>query len=119
MSKKRCIIDDKPDQNLIRLADGNSICEAHAKLTPWQKEELIEKDANQVDSYIEKVTNNHLSEYGLINNEMSYKPLLHKAAESDLMKNVPSDETIKLQNWILIKQNKEIIKLLKNLNAKK
>ena len=36
-------------KKLIKLADGNMICEDHAKLTPWQREELIEKDTNQVN----------------------------------------------------------------------
>lgn len=118
MSNKRCIIDNKKDKNLIKLADGNMVCENHAKLTPWQKEELIEKDANQVNEYINKMTTNHLVAYGLENTEASYKPLLHRAAQSDLMENVPPENTLKLQNWILIKQNTEIINLLKKLNQK-
>lgn len=118
MSKEKCIIDNKNSQKLIKLADGKSICENHAKLTPWQKEKLIEKDANQVNAYIAKVTNEHLSKYGLKDTEKSYKPLLHTAAESDLMENISPNETIKIQNWILIKQNNEIINLLKKINAK-
>lgn len=118
MSNKRCIIDNKKVKNLIKLADGNMVCENHAKLTPWQKEELIEKDANQVNEYINKMTTNHLAAYGLENTEASYKPLLHRAAQGDLMENVPAEDTLKLQNWILIKQNTEIINLLKKLNQK-
>lgn len=34
------------------------------------------------------------------------------------MENVSPNETIKIQNWILIKQNNEIINLLKKINAK-
>lgn len=109
MSQEKCIIDNKNSQKLIKLADGKSICENHAKLTPWQKEELIEKDANQVNAYIAKITNEHLSKYGLKETEKSYKTLLHTAAESDLMENVSPNETITIQNWILIKQ---ITKLL-------
>ena len=94
------------------------ICEDHAKLTPQQREELIEKDANQVNEYIDKMTNTHLAAYGLENTKASYKPLLHRAAQSDLMENTSPEDTLKLQNWILIKQNAEIINLLKELNTR-
>ena len=118
-----CLIKDvlltiKKVKKLIKLADGNMICEDHAKLTPWQREELIEKDANQVNEYIDKMTNTHLAAYGLENTEASYKPLLHRAAQSDLMENTSPEDTLKLQNWILIKQNAEIINLLKELNTR-
>ena len=33
MSNERCIIDNKKGKKLIKLADGNMICEDHAKLT--------------------------------------------------------------------------------------
>ena len=105
-------------KKLIKLADRNMICEDHAKLTPWQREELIEKDANQVNEYIDKMTNTHLAAYGLENTEASYKPLLHRAAQSDLMENTSPEDTLRLQNWILIKQNAEIINLLKELNTR-
>lgn len=118
MSNERCIIDNKKGKKLIKLADGNMICEDHAKLTPWQREELIEKDANQVNEYIDKMTNTHLAAYGLENTEASYKPLLHRAAQSDLMENTSPEDTLRLQNWILIKQNAEIINLLKELNTR-
>lgn len=118
MSSKRCIIDNKSSKKLLKLADGNLICEDHAKLTPWQKEELIEKDANQVNEYIDNLTNKYLTEHGVKNTESSYKFLLHKTAESDLLEGVSPEETLKLQNWILIKQNNEIIRLLKDLKTK-
>lgn len=118
MSSKRCIIDNKSSKKLLKLADGNLICEDHAKLTPWQKEELIEKDANQVNEYIDNLTNKYLTEHGVKNTESSYKSLLHKTAESDLLEGVSPEETLKLQNWILIKQNNEIIRLLKDLKTK-
>lgn len=118
MSNERCIVDNKKGKKLIKLADGNMICEDHAKLTPWQREELIKKDANQVNEYIDKMTNTHLAAYGLENTEASYKPLLHRAAQSDLMENTSPEDTLKLQNWILIKQNAEIINLLKELNTR-
>lgn len=119
MSQNKCIIDSKKGKNSIKLSDGNSICEDHAKLTPWQKEELIEKDANQVNAYIDKLTDAYLSEHGLqdIHSSSSYKSLLDKAAQSDLMKSTSAEDTIKLQNWILIKQNTEIINLLKELKS--
>lgn len=88
------------------------------KTSPWQREELIEKDANQVNEYIDKMTNTHLAAYGLENTEASYKSLLHWAAQSDLMENTSPEDTLKLQNWILIKQNAEIINLLKELNTR-
>ena len=118
MSNERCIVDNEKDKKLIKLDDGNMICEDHAKLTPWQREELIEKDANQVNEYIDKMTNTHLAAYGLENTKASYKPLLHRAAQSDLMENTSPEDTLKLQNWILIKQNAEIINLLKELNTR-
>ena len=97
MSQNKCIIDNEKSKNAIKLADGNSICEDHAKLTPWQKEELFEHELQGIHS--------------------SYKSLLNKAAQSDLMKNTSAEDTIKLQNWILIKQNTEIINLLKELKS--
>ncbi|MCR1904295.1 hypothetical protein CBF60_00335 [Lactobacillus taiwanensis] len=117
MSQNKCIIDNEKSKNAIKLADGNSICEDHAKLTPWQKEELIEKDANQVTAYIDKLTDTYLFEHELQGIHSSYKSLLNKAAQSDLMKNTSAEDTIKLQNWILIKQNTEIINLLKELKS--
>ncbi len=118
MSNERCIVDNKKGKKLIKLADRNMICEDHAKLTPWQREDIIEKDANQVNEYIDKMTNTHLAAYGLENTEASYKPLLHRAAQSDLMENTSPEDTLRLQNWILIKQNAEIINLLKELNTR-
>lgn len=115
---KDVLLTIKKVKKLIKLADGNMICEDHAKLTPWQREELIEKDANQVNEYIDKMTNTHLAAYGLENTKASYKPLLHRAAQSDLMENTSPEDTLKLQNWILIKQNAEIINLLKELNTR-
>ena len=34
MSNERCIVDNEKGKKLIKLADGNMICEDHAKLTP-------------------------------------------------------------------------------------
>lgn len=86
--------------------------------TFWQKEELIEKDANQVNEYIDNLTNKYLVEHEIKHVEPSYISLLHKTAQSDLMDGVSPEETLKLQNWILIKQNNEIIRLLKDLKTK-
>ena len=33
-SNERCIVDNEKGKKLIKLADGNMICEDHAKLTP-------------------------------------------------------------------------------------
>ena len=118
MSSNKCIIDNKNSKKILKLADGNLICEDHAKLTPWQKEELIEKDANQVNEYIDNLTNKYLTEHEIKHVEPSYISLLHKTAQSDLMDGVSPEETLKLQNLILIKQNNEIIRLLKDLKTK-
>lgn len=72
MSSNKCIIDNKNSKKLLKLADGNLICEDHAKLTPWQKEELIEKDANQVNEYIDNLTNKYLAEHEIKHVEPSY-----------------------------------------------
>ena len=60
-SVKDVLLTIKAAKTIKILADGNLICEDHAKLTPWQKEELIEKDANQVNEYIDNLTNKYLT----------------------------------------------------------
>lgn len=117
MTNDKCIIDNKKSKKLIQLTDGNAICENHARLTPWQKEELIEKDANQVSEYIDKVDDHFLKQLGLEVADSSYRSMLHRAVESDLIDNASPEEILKLQNWILIKQNNDIIKLLQTLKS--
>ncbi len=100
MSSNKCIIDNKTAKKLLKLADGNLICEDHAKLTPWQKEELIEKDANQVNEYIDNLTNKYLAEHEIKHVEPSYISLLHKTAQSDLMDGVSYALPTELQSHL-------------------